>query len=210
MATIQELGRQIRLDSFSSTARKVWASAEEEARRLNHGQINSGHIFLGLIKDESVIGMLGRLHIDQQIIRDNIESLLEQKSREVPQTIGFTDHIGNVIKKALNETTRRKNIIITPIDLLIGVILEGEEITIAALKNQEQDTLPSLAGKIRNFIDNQLLVEAREASIRDRLERFLRNPNVNRSTMDSTIEILNNVMDLAENPKQKPESESSA
>lgn len=119
---------------FSDIAKQVLTSAQQEAVRLSHNYncVASEHIISALIKNQSVIRMLEKLNIDPA----GIKSDLKRDAAEFTGRIGLTPRAKKIIELAVDESQLRKGKEITPIDLLIGVVREGERLTGGVLESQ--------------------------------------------------------------------------
>lgn len=88
--------------------------------------------------------MLEKLNIDPA----GIKSSLESDEAEFTGRVGLTPRAKKIIELAVDESQLRKSKEITPIDLLIGVVREGERLTGGVLENQINH-IP--LAKIRSF-----------------------------------------------------------
>ena len=153
--TTQEQSPRPTFEIFSYAAFPVFASAKREARRFNSNYVGGEHIFLALIQDESVIQMLAKLNVDQRIIKTHIEeSLIGNGEFEgeivLDDSIPLSPEAKKIIELAVDEGRANDDSLITPIDLLIGVVRAEEDI-VAGILQRQGGIFPSLLDQIRNL-----------------------------------------------------------
>ncbi len=214
MARQPELGQsQSRFENFSERSRKVTNAAQQEAQRLNHIYIGTGHILLGLLKDKSVVELLQALQMSPEQIRKETESLIGRGVREGEKQYGLTLGAKKVIELAVTEAKQEKQI--TPIHLLIGSLREREWVAAKVLERQTNDDYETLLDKMRGFKaaaekdDRELEARAKESLLKERLKylkTFLENPKIDQDTKISITNIIAEIITFAEKTKSKPES----
>lgn len=116
---------------FSEELKQVLTSAQEETIKLSHNYnyVANELIVLALIKDQSVIRMLKKLNVDPSRIKSGLEFVVGRDKAKFRGRIGLTPRAKKIIELAVDESQLREGKEITPIDLLIGVVREGEGFT---------------------------------------------------------------------------------
>ncbi|MDD5455993.1 MAG: AAA family ATPase [Candidatus Margulisbacteria bacterium] len=118
-------------EMFSEHAKKVMYLAQEECRRLGHPLIDTGHLLLGLIKEEGVV---------YKMLQDQGLNIVEFFS-ELENSIGRGDAVGD-LNKEINLSPRAKKVLelahsgakefkskyVGPEHILIGLLRESEGI----------------------------------------------------------------------------------
>jgi len=89
---------------FTSRARKVVVTAQEEARARGNGQIGVAHLVLGLVGDPSALGAraIGAQGVSLDTVRQTATATLPEPLDSLPALIPFDAHA----KKALELTFR--------------------------------------------------------------------------------------------------------
>lgn len=128
---------------FSNELKRVLTSAQQQTIKLSHNYnyVPDELIVLALIKDQSVIRMLKKLNIDPSRIKSDLEPVVEHDKAKFRGKIGLTSRAKKIIELAVDESQLRQGKEITSIDLLIGVVREG----------QRDSSLPTLLAEIRSF-----------------------------------------------------------
>jgi ATP-dependent Clp protease ATP-binding subunit ClpC len=90
------------IEHFSSRCRAALAAAENEARRLNHGQIATEHVLLGLLRiEESVAAQALRLlGVTYRKAKRRIVRLVDVGSEPTDRPLLFTPRVREVIEDA--------------------------------------------------------------------------------------------------------------
>src|SRR6266536_2260917 len=115
-------------ERFTDRARAAVVSAQEEARKLQHTYIGTEHILLGLFNaPESVAARaLRRLGLTQEMVREDVESIIglgkEQKSGHIP----FTPRAKKVLELALREALQLSHNYIGTEHIVLALVREGE------------------------------------------------------------------------------------
>lgn len=128
-------------ERFTEKARRVIVLAQEEATRLGHGYVGTEHILLGLIKEKQnvvlfgiiksesnvAVKTLGRLGVDTEVLRNNIEAMVIRGEKHQGQIV-FTTRAKTVLELAFDEARYWGHDYIGTEHLLLGLIREGEGI----------------------------------------------------------------------------------
>lgn len=118
------------------TAQKVLALAQEEAMRLNHNNIGTEHILLGLIREGEGIAAkaLQALNLDMEKIQREVETLIG-RGEEHSQNIHYTPRAKKVIELSMDEARKLGHTYVGTEHILLGLIREGEGVAARVLNN---------------------------------------------------------------------------
>ncbi len=116
-----------RFEKFSERARRVLTLAQGEAQRFNHTYIDTGHILLGLAREEEGVAakVLTNLGVSLNKIRSAIEPILERSDKPSTGDIGLTPSAKKAIELAIDEARHLGHNYIGTEHLLLGVLREG-------------------------------------------------------------------------------------
>ncbi len=116
-------------ERFTDRARKVMALANQEAQRLNHEYIGTGHILLGLVKEGSGVGatVLKNLDVDIKKLRLEVNKLVKSspdmvKMGKLPQT----QRAKKVIDYAIEEARSLNHNYVGTEHILLGLLRENK------------------------------------------------------------------------------------
>ncbi len=115
-------------ERFSEGARKALARAQEEARRLGHSYIDTEHILLGLVGDESggAAKVLTKLGVPLNKVQAAVEFVVGRGEKETRGAISLAPRAKRVIELAVDEARRFNSNYIGTEHLLLG-LLHGKE-----------------------------------------------------------------------------------
>jgi ATP-dependent Clp protease ATP-binding subunit ClpA len=120
---------------FTHRARRVLSLAQEEAERLNHPVIDTGHLLRGLLRDKS--GIAGNVLRDLGTTRENLEPILLELrpagTEELQKTPVLTEEIKQALDLALDEVGRMGHKLIGTEHLLLGLMRQSDTPAIQAL-----------------------------------------------------------------------------
>ncbi|WP_202081211.1 ATP-dependent protease ATP-binding subunit ClpC [Caldalkalibacillus salinus] len=121
---------------FTERAQKVLSLAQEEAIRLNHNNIGTEHILLGLVREGEGIAAkaLQALNLDLEKIQSEVETLIgrgEQRS----ENIHYTPRAKKVIELSMDEARKLGHTYVGTEHILLGLIREGEGVAARVLNN---------------------------------------------------------------------------
>ncbi len=124
-------------ERFSEGARKVLARAQEEAKRLNHSYIDTEHILLGLVADESggAAKVLIKLGVPLNKVQAAVEFVVGKGEKEVTGTISLAPRAKRIIELAVDEARRLNSNYIGTEHLLLGLLHGGEGVAAKVLEN---------------------------------------------------------------------------
>ncbi|SDC47922.1 ATP-dependent Clp protease ATP-binding subunit [Shouchella lonarensis] len=125
---------------FTERAQKVLALSQEEAVRLNHSNVGTEHILLGLIREGDGIAAkaLQQLGLGSEKLQREVEALVG-KGQESKQTAGGTAHYTPRAKKvtelSMDEARKLGHSYVGTEHILLGLIREGEGVAARVLNN---------------------------------------------------------------------------
>ena len=115
-------------ERFSEGARKVLARAQEEAKRLGHSYIDTEHVLLGLVADESggAAKVLIKLGVPLNKVQAAVEFVVGKGEKETSGAISLAPRAKRVIELAVDEARRLNSNYIGTEHLLLGLLHGGE------------------------------------------------------------------------------------
>jgi Clp amino terminal domain, pathogenicity island component len=134
-------------ERFSEPARRSVIQAREEAKRLNHTFIGTGHILLGLIGEGegNAAKALQALGISLEPARSQVEEMMGRGLRAPSEDIPFSPRAMNVLELALHESLGLGSDYVGTEHILLGLIRESEDIPARVLVRL--GTTPSAVGQ---------------------------------------------------------------
>ncbi|EUJ26580.1 ATP-dependent Clp protease ATP-binding subunit [Listeria floridensis FSL S10-1187] len=121
---------------FTQRAQKVLALSQEEAMRLNHSNLGTEHILLGLVREGEGIAAkaLYELGISSEKVQQEVEALIGQGEKTVT-TIQYTPRAKKVIELSMDEARKLGHTYVGTEHILLGLIREGEGVAARVLSN---------------------------------------------------------------------------
>ncbi|WP_167630492.1 ATP-dependent Clp protease ATP-binding subunit [Listeria valentina] len=121
---------------FTQRAQKVLALSQEEAMRLNHSNLGTEHILLGLVREGEGIAAkaLYELGISPEKVQQEVEELIGQGEKTVT-TIQYTPRAKKVIELSMDEARKLGHSYVGTEHILLGLIREGEGVAARVLSN---------------------------------------------------------------------------
>jgi ATP-dependent Clp protease ATP-binding subunit ClpC len=115
--------------------------AQGEARTLNHGEIGTGHLLLGLIAEEEGIAAkaLESLGVSLSSARNQVEGMVEPAPIAPPESPLFTARVKKVMELSFREAFHLGHSYIATEHLLLGLVSEGEGVGAQALQGMGVD-----------------------------------------------------------------------
>ncbi|MGB1288058.1 MAG: Clp protease N-terminal domain-containing protein, partial [Aggregatilineales bacterium] len=124
------------MERFTQRARRVLSLAQEEAERLQHGQIGTEHLLLGLMREEG--GVAGRvlrdLGLEQRRVEELVVRLTTSGERRAAGSLELSAGTKKVLELAVDEARRMGHHYIGTEHLLLGLIRQPEGIAIEVLQ----------------------------------------------------------------------------
>jgi len=122
------------MERFTQRARRVLSLAHQEAERLRHTAINTEHILLGLVEEES--GVAGRalqeLGLETSRVLEIIERL-EPMGREEPASLELSLGAQQVLENAIEEARQLGHPFVGTEHLLLGLTHSTEGLALTVL-----------------------------------------------------------------------------
>ena len=122
---------------YSERVQSVIRFARQEAARLGHDHISTGHLLLGLIREGegAAIVILENANVDLEEMKAELESMMENKGRTsfVIGQLQLTNRANNALRLADEESQNMGDEYVGTEHLLIGIIREREGVASKAL-----------------------------------------------------------------------------
>ena len=125
-----------RFDRFTKRARQSFSTAQDEARRMNHGYIGSEHLLLGLMREEESIAshVLKDLGLSVNQVRRAVERIVGRGER-MPASLQLADQTKRVIQLAIEESERLGHQDIGTEHLLLALVRTPDSMATAVLQS---------------------------------------------------------------------------
>ena len=125
-----------KMERFTQRARRVLSLAQEEAERLQHGQIGTEHLLLGLMREEG--GVAGRvlrdLGLEQRRVEELVNRLTDSGQRAASGNLDLSTGTKKVLELAVDEARRMGHHYIGTEHLLLGLVRQQDGIAIEVLR----------------------------------------------------------------------------
>lgn len=125
-----------KMERFTQRARRVLSLAQEEAERLQHGQIGTEHLLLGLMREDG--GVAGRvlrdLGLEQRRVEELVNRLTDSGNRTTGGSLDLSPGTKKVLELAVDEARRMGHHYIGTEHLLLGLVRQQEGIAIEVLR----------------------------------------------------------------------------
>jgi ATP-dependent Clp protease ATP-binding subunit ClpC len=125
-----------KMERFTQRARRVLSLAQEEAERLQHGQIGTEHLLLGLMREEG--GVAGRvlrdLGLEQRRVEELVNRLTDSDNRTEMSNLDLSPGTKKVLELAVDEARRMGHHYIGTEHLLLGLVRQQEGVAIDVLR----------------------------------------------------------------------------
>jgi ATP-dependent Clp protease ATP-binding subunit ClpC len=125
-----------KMERFTQRARRVLSLAQEEAERLQHGQIGTEHLLLGLMREEG--GVAGRvlrdLGLEQRRVEELVNRLTDSGHRAPSGNLDLSTGTKKVLELAVDEARRMGHHYIGTEHLLLGLVRQQDGIAIEVLR----------------------------------------------------------------------------
>jgi dihydroneopterin aldolase len=141
------------LESFTEKAREAVARAQEEAARLGHGQANTGHLLLGLLRDGVAARALAALNITLDEAREVVENVGGRGEEGTLDRGPFTPRLARVVELAPREAARAGQDRVGGGHLLLGLVREANSVgvrVLSVLGASPADVRREVFGRLRN------------------------------------------------------------
>ena len=125
-----------KMERFTQRARRVLSLAQEEAERLQHHQIGTEHLLLGLMREEG--GVAGRVLRDLGLDLRRVEELVTKFSKSSGTTsdkqLDLSPGTKKVLELAVDEARRMGHHYIGTEHLLLGLVRQQDGVAIDVLR----------------------------------------------------------------------------
>ena len=141
------------LEGFTEEAREAVARAQEEAARLGHGQANTGHLLLGLLRDGVAARALAALNITPDESREVVENVGGRGEEGTLDRGPFTPRLARVVELAPREAARAGQDRVGGGHLLLGLVREANSVgvrVLSVLGASPADVRREVFGRLRN------------------------------------------------------------
>ena len=127
------------LKFFTSGSRRALRLAQQEAERLNHAQIGTEHLLLGLLREEEGVAsqVLRELGLQSGDVQRWVERLSTARRRSLllnPEP-DLTPRTKRVLELAMDEAKRRGNSQIDTHHILLGLVRQGDGTAVEVLNH---------------------------------------------------------------------------
>ncbi|QPC85275.1 ATP-dependent Clp protease ATP-binding subunit [Phototrophicus methaneseepsis] len=124
------------MERFTQRARRVLSLAQEEAERLQHGQIGTEHLLLGLMREDG--GVAGRvlrdLGLESRKVEDLVTRVTDSTDRPATDALELSAETKKVLELAVDEARRMGHHYIGTEHLLLGLVRQQEGTAIDVLR----------------------------------------------------------------------------
>jgi ATP-dependent Clp protease ATP-binding subunit ClpC len=124
------------MERFTQRARRVLSLAQEEAERLQHHQIGTEHLLLGLMREEG--GVAGRvlrdLGLDLRRVEELVTRLSTSENKTISTQLDLSPGTKKVLELAVDEARRMGHHYIGTEHLLLGLVRQQEGIALDVLR----------------------------------------------------------------------------
>jgi ATP-dependent Clp protease ATP-binding subunit ClpC len=162
-------------ERFTDRARRVVVLAQEEARLLNHNDIGTEHLLLGLIHEGEGVAAkaLESLGIRLGAVRSQVEEIIGQGQSAPGGHIPFTPRAKKALELSLRESQQLGHNYIGTEHILLGLIREGEGVAAQVLVKLGAD-LPRVRQQVIQLLSGYAggKEAAEQAGARTRLVRM--------------------------------------
>jgi ATP-dependent Clp protease ATP-binding subunit ClpA len=119
-------------ERFTDRTRQVVVLAQSEARRLEHSQISTEHLLLGMLRERRnvAIKVLVSLGVPLEAVRVGVEERIGQGQTAPSGKLPFTPAAEQVLERSLEEADQLRQHYVGTEHLLLGLV--GERTSIAA------------------------------------------------------------------------------
>lgn len=115
-------------EGFTESSHRIVALTREEARHLNHEYADTGHLLLGLLREEGNVAatVLRSFGVELDEVREQIETILGHGANPVRGRVDLAPRFKKVLEMARLEARQLDNDYVGPEHLLLGLMRETE------------------------------------------------------------------------------------
>jgi len=124
------------MERFTQRARRVLSLAQDEAQRLNHHQIGTEHLLMGLMREEGGVAgrVLRNLGLDMRRVEESVTRLSPADRRSSSSQLDLSPGTKKVLELAVKEAQRMRHNYIGTEHLLLALVRQEEGIALDVLK----------------------------------------------------------------------------
>lgn len=121
---------------FSDSAQDILKRSENEAKRLNHNFIGTGHLLLALVKETNMATeVLKNLSVNLASVQADMETTLVIEPGVEGNEVGLTSAVKKTVQLSVDEVKRLGSEKVKPEHVLLGLVRQNEGIAGALLRN---------------------------------------------------------------------------
>lgn len=137
---------------LTERAQRVLAHAQEEAMRLNHSNIGTEHLLLGLMKEPEGIAakVLEAFGITEEKVTKEVENLIGHGQEQVG-AIHYTPRAKKVIELSMDEARKLNHTFVGTEHLLLGLIRENEGVAARVFANLDLNITKARAQVVKSL-----------------------------------------------------------
>ena len=97
-----------KMERFTQRARRVLSLAQEEAERLQHSQIGTEHLLLGLMREDGGVAgrVLRELGLEARKVEDLVTRAADSSDRAATEALELSAETKKVLELAVDEARR--------------------------------------------------------------------------------------------------------
>ncbi|NUT21343.1 MAG: NDP-hexose 4-ketoreductase, partial [Hamadaea sp.] len=128
-------------ERFTDGSRRVMVLAQEEARMLNHSNVGTEHVLLGVLREGESVGAraLEKLGVTLESLRLQVEEIIGLGREAVGGQIPFSPRAKKVLELSLREALQLGHNYIGPEHILLGLVRETEGVAARILGHMGAD-----------------------------------------------------------------------
>jgi len=175
-------------ERFTNQSRQAVVLAQEEARELHHSYIGTEHLLLGMLREGtgSAARALAAMNVTLDAARQAAEADAGRGTHQPSGHIPFTPRAKEALELALRESLQLGQNYIGTGHLLLGLIKQGDEMTIRILGHLHADVTDLRTRAIQELADDPEQEEAGAARARPvRVATTLRLPAEVRNLLEA-------------------------
>ncbi|MAU10540.1 MAG: NDP-hexose 4-ketoreductase [Anaerolineaceae bacterium] len=125
-----------KMERFTQRARRVLSLAQEEAEKLQHSQIGTEHLLLGLMREDGGVAgrVLRELGLEARKVEDLVVRAADSDERAATEALELSAETKKVLELAVDEARRMGHHYIGTEHLLLGLVRQQEGIAIDVLR----------------------------------------------------------------------------
>jgi ATP-dependent Clp protease ATP-binding subunit ClpC len=132
--------------AFSDAARALVEDSRHQAGLFRHAYVGTEHLLIAMVAsdDSSLAGLFRRAGVDLESVRRLTSKLLgtpraDMNTDQLVEARHFTIRSKSVIEYAMREAMGSGRDTVTAVDLLLGLLTEGEGVGVAVLADLKVD-----------------------------------------------------------------------